>query len=222
MSTSASTAKTKAMQSQKRADYRPPSHTIDHVKLSFQLDPKSTQVEGMFSVKRLDSKATSLFLDGEDLHLISLSINGNLLTQDKDYKFKDSGVEIFCELDSFELCVINTISPIQNTSLEGLYFSNNAYCTQCEAQGFRKITYFLDRPDVLARYEVTIISTTEQHTYLLSNGNLVSDTGFINGKRTCVWQDPFPKPSYLFALVAGDFDKLEDSFQTQSNKQISL
>ena len=208
--------------SKKRLDYLAPSHTINHVDLTFDLDKDSTKVTNIMTVERLDNTASKIELDGEGLTLISVKINGEVLANESDYKVTDSGLTVFTHLDEFELTIENTNSPASNTSLEGLYFSNQAYCTQCEAEGFRKITYYLDRPDVLAMFNVTINSTSDNLTYLLSNGNLMSDTGFVDGKRTCVWQDPHPKPCYLFALVAGHFDKLESEFITQSNKTVQL
>lgn len=208
--------------SKKRLDYQKPSHTIDNVELTFDLEPNLTKVTSVLSVKRLDKSVSKLFLNGEDLQLESISINGKPLVETQDYRVLKNGLEILSSFDDFTLNIVNSIKPTLNTSLEGLYFSNNAYCTQCEAEGFRKITYFLDRPDVLATYKVTINSSREQDTFLLSNGNKTTDTGFINGKRTCVWEDPFPKPCYLFALVAGHFDLLEDEFVTKSGKEVAL
>ncbi len=208
--------------SQKRADYKSPSHTIHEVDLTFDLDKEATQVVNSMRIERLDKSTRFIDLDGENLTLLSVSINGQSLKEGDDYEVFDTYLRVFSDLDNFQLTVENTNSPAKNTSLEGLYFSNSAYCTQCEAQGFRKITYYLDRPDVLAIYTVTINSTNKDLTYLLSNGNPVSDTGFVDGKRSVVWKDPHPKPSYLFALVAGHFDKLEDTFTTKSNKDVSL
>jgi aminopeptidase N len=208
--------------SKKRLDYQKPSHTIKDVDLTFDLEPNVTKITSVLSIKRLDNTVNTLFLNGEDLDLESVSINGKTLLETYDYRVLKNGLEILSSLDNFTLKIINSIKPTLNTSLEGLYFSNNAYCTQCEAEGFRKITYFLDRPDVLATYKVTINSVSEQDTFLLSNGNKTTDTGFVNGMRTCVWEDPFPKPCYLFALVAGHFDLLEDEFLTKSGKEVAL
>ncbi|GAB54935.1 aminopeptidase N [Glaciecola punicea ACAM 611] len=213
---------TSPLLSKKRRDYTPPSHTIETVDLRFELSPQETKVTAVSTIKRIDTQSSVLFLDGKDLCLQSIKIDDQILTENDDYKMLDNGLELYTSLATFTLTVVNTIKPIENTSLEGLYYSNNAYCSQCEAEGFRKITYFLDRPDVLAIFTVSIVSTAEADTYLLSNGNLITDTGFENGERTCVWEDPFPKPSYLFALVAGHFDKLVDEFTTQSGKKIAL
>ena len=216
-----------AMLSKKRSDYKAPSHTIDKISLTFTLNPDETTVCAVSTVRRLDPKSSCLFLDGVNIHLQSLKINGRLTQENSDYSLLDGGMELHTTLDNFTLEIVNTVEPSNNTSLEGLYYTNNAYCTQCEAQGFRKITYFIDRPDVLSVYTVSIISHDKRNTYLLSNGNLVSDSHSekpVNDdySRTCVWHDPFPKPCYLFALVAGHFDKLSDEFVTHSGKNVAL
>ncbi|MFT6268180.1 MAG: aminopeptidase N, partial [Alphaproteobacteria bacterium] len=189
---------TTSLVSKKRGDYLPPTHTIETVDLTFNLDPDETKVTNVSKIKRIDSESAVLFLNGKDLCLQSIQINEQTLHENQDFRLLEDGIELYTALDSFTLTIVNTIKPNENTSLEGLYYSNNAYCTQCEAEGFRKITYFLDRPDVLAIYKVTIVSKRESDSYLLSNGNLIEDTGFVNGERTCVWEDPFPKPCYLF------------------------
>lgn len=210
-----------AIISKKREDYRAPSHLITHVDLHFHLNPEKTTVVNKMKVSRQDKAANSIELDGEDLTFISLRIDGKLARAEQDYVLKDDFLTVLTSLDDFTLEVTNSISPIKNTSLEGLYFSKNAYCTQCEAEGFRKITYFLDRPDVLSIYRVSISTDNPDLSYLLSNGNLISDS-MEEGTRTCVWQDPHPKPCYLFALVAGHFDLLEDSYTTGSGRKVSL
>lgn len=212
--------------SKKRLDYKAPAFLIDTVELTFDLHRTQTKVQSKLSVRRVaqpnDNTDKVLELDGENLNFVSLLINDVPAVEGQDFSVNETSMSVFTDLPEFTLCITNTINPKQNTSLEGLYFSNNAYCTQCEAEGFRKITYFLDRPDILSKYLVTIHSYEPSQTYLLSNGNKLSDTGFENGKRTCVWQDPFPKPCYLFALVAGHFDKLDDTFETQSGRKIDL
>jgi aminopeptidase N len=215
----------------RREDYSAPSHLIDTVDLSFELDPVNTIVINHMEVRvnpdSSDKKKADAFdgllLDGEALDLISVKINGAEALEGQDYQLEENALRILCQDERFTLTITNSINPEQNTSLEGLYYTNSAFCTQCEAQGFRKISYFLDRPDVLSVYKVSIISRDPELTYLLSNGNLESDTfDKNNDTRTCVWRDPHPKPSYLFALVAGHFDKLDDSFTTQSGRDVSL
>ena len=208
--------------SKKRLDYKASTHLISQVNLQFDLSLNETLVSNTMQISRNKSNASRLFLDGENLNLVSASIDGNLLSENTDYELLENGLCIYCDLENFELTIKTSIDPQNNTSLEGLYYSNKAFCTQCEAEGFRKISYFLDRPDVLSIYTVAITSNDPSLTYLLSNGNLISDSGMVNGKRTCVWHDPHPKPTYLFALVAGHFDRLEDEYTTLSGKNVKL
>ncbi|MFW8589740.1 aminopeptidase N [Glaciecola sp. 2405UD65-10] len=208
--------------SKKRLDYKASTHLISQVNLQFDLSLNETLVSNTMQISRNKSNASRLFLDGENLNLVSASIDGNLLSENTDYELLENGLCIYCDLENFELTIKTSIDPQNNTSLEGLYYSNKAFCTQCEAEGFRKISYFLDRPDVLSIYTVAITSNDPSLTYLLSNGNLISDSGMVNGKRTCVWHDPHPKPAYLFALVAGHFDRLEDEYTTLSGKNVKL
>jgi aminopeptidase N len=139
-----------------------------------------------------------------------------------NYQKTDTTLTIDVHDDEFELRIENTLNPKENSSLEGLYLSAGAYCTQCEAEGFRKITYFLDRPDVLATYDVTVIADKNDFPFLLSNGNKIDSGDLEDGLHWVKWSDPFNKPCYLFALVAGDFDLLEDKFVTQSARTIAL
>src|SRR5690606_4399611 len=124
--------------------------------------------------------------------------------------------------DEFELTIVTQIAPAENTALEGLYMAGNSYCTQCEAEGFRRISYFLDRPDVLSEYRVTIKADASRHPYLLSNGTKIAEHINDHGYRIVQSHDPFPQPCYLFALVAGDYDLLEDSFGTASGRNVRL
>lgn len=195
-------------------DYRAPDFTITQVDLSFVLDGANTQVTAVSQVKRLNDAAHTLELDGEGLSVSQLLVDGKL----HDYRVTEGQLSIETDLADFELTIVTKLDPEANLALEGLYMSDGAYCTQCEAEGFRRITYFLDRPDVLAIYKVRIEADKAAFPYLLSNGNRV-DTGELDGGRHFVcWEDPFPKPAYLFALVAGDFDLLDDSFTTKSGR----
>ncbi|WP_339720151.1 aminopeptidase N [uncultured Paraglaciecola sp.] len=203
----------------KRADYLPPDFLINHVDLEFTLIETNTKVVCVSQVTRNGQHDKALVLDGEGIHLISVHINGIAIT---NYQITDSSLIIDTDSNEFELRIENTVNPKGNSSLEGLYLSAGAYCTQCEAEGFRKITYFLDRPDVLAKYDVTIIADKKAFPFLLSNGNKVDSGDLTDGKHWVKWSDPFNKPCYLFALVAGDFDLLEDSFVTQSGRTIAL
>jgi aminopeptidase N len=162
---------------------------------------------------RLKSAENKLFLNGLDIELISISINGI----EPIYEVKVDGIEISNLEDEFILDIKNRIHPEKNTSLSGLYKSKGNYCTQCEAHGFRNITYYLDRPDVLSIFTTTINADSTNYPVLLSNGNLINKS---SGSTT--WHDPTPKPCYLFALVAGKFSALEDSYKTISGKQVDL
>ncbi len=204
-----------------RKDYLSPAFTISDIFLDFQLDPNKTQVTAISDVQRLDANAQVLRLDGHSMQLVSVKINGEPFT---DYqKDKQSlSLNVGALGDAFKLEIVTLLEPAKNTSLQGLYQSGEALCTQCEAEGFRQITYFLDRPDVLARYTTKITADKKAYPYLLSNGNCLAKGELENAKHWVEWQDPFPKPSYLFALVAGDFDVLEDHFVTKSGRDVKL
>ncbi|ASI90987.1 aminopeptidase N [Vibrio mediterranei] len=201
-----------------RSDYQTPSHTITDVNLTFDLHETQTKVTAVSQVKQL-GEATTLVLDGENIELIQVRVNGEAWS---DFITTDSGLEISNLPKEFELVIENHISPSTNTALEGLYISDGAYCTQCEAEGFRRITYFLDRPDVLAKYTTKVIADKAAFPYLLSNGNKIEEGELESGKHFVTWEDPHPKPSYLFALVAGDFDVLRDVFKTRSGRDVAL
>lgn len=210
---------TQLPQAKYRHDYRAPDYTITDIDLTFDLDALKTRVTAVSQVKRQNSTAVPLRLEGEDLTLISIAVDG-LAWQNYH---QEAGALIIDGLpETFTLSIINDISPAANTALEGLYQSGEALCTQCEAEGFRHITWYLDRPDVLARFTTKLIADKSQYPYLLSNGNRVDQGELANGRHWVQWQDPFPKPSYLFALVAGDFDVLRDSFITRSGREVAL
>lgn len=199
-------------------DYQAPQFTIESIDLDVNLNGKNTVVKAISKVKRSSSHANPIVLDGEGLTLVSVAIDG----QQVAYQVGEGQLTIETTLNEFELTIITQLDPEANSSLEGLYMSDGAYCTQCEAEGFRRITYFLDRPDVLAKYTVRIEADKLAFPFLLSNGNLI-DKGDLDGGRHYVrWQDPFPKPAYLFALVAGDFDLLQDEFITRSQRKVVL
>ncbi|HDR1196142.1 aminopeptidase N [Pasteurella multocida] len=205
-----------------RKDYRTPDFTVTEIALDFQLDPKKTVVTATSQFRRLNPQAQKLRLDGHSFQFSSLKLNG------RDFKhFEQDGESLNLNLsavdaDQFSLEVVSILSPEKNTSLQGLYQSGEGMCTQCEAEGFRQITYMLDRPDVLARYTTKITADKSKYPYLLSNGNRVDSGELPDGRHWVEWHDPFPKPSYLFALVAGDFDVLSDTFTTKSGREVAL
>lgn len=202
--------------------YQAPSHFIEHSKLTFDLQNESTVVSCELQFKRNPQSAVSkdLFLHGEQLELLALAIDGVALTAEQ-YQQSATGLLLKNVPDNFVLQSQVRIYPDKNTELEGLYRSSGMYCTQCEAEGFRKITYYLDRPDVMSEFETIIIADAEAFSVMLSNGNCLSDR-VENGKRIVHWHDPFKKPSYLFALVAGNLACLEDRFTTQSGREVLL
>jgi len=204
-------------------DYAKPAFSITDIYLEFDLDDTQTQVRATSQVERNYCEkqnviAGDLVLDGIDLELLSVEIDGVKYT---DYQLSKDQLIISINKDNFELTIITKISPGTNSSLEGLYLSGGAYCTQCEAEGFRKITYYQDRPDVLATFTVKIIAD-KKYPHLLSNGNKIEQGDIGNDRHYAVWQDPFKKPCYLFALVAGDFDVLRDSYKTMSGRDVEL
>ena len=211
------TAPTKP-QAQYLKDYKAPNFLIEHTELTFDLQPLTTRVTALLTLQRADNNNTPLVLDGIDLRLVSLSVGGAAIT---DYQIVGEQLIINNLPEQCQLSIVTEISPQTNTSLEGLYLSGGAYCTQCEAQGFRKITYYMDRPDVLATFDVTIIAD-KKYPQLLSNGNQVDSGETQDGRHFVKWQDPFKKPSYLFALVAGDFDVLQDTYKTKSGRDVEL
>ncbi|MGJ0192469.1 aminopeptidase N [Pantoea sp. RRHST58] len=202
-----------------RHDYRAPDYTITDIDLTFALDAATTRVTAVSQVKRLGDAQAELRLDGEALTLIAIEVDGAPWSA---YR-QEEGALVLSQLpEQFQLKIVNDIHPDKNTALEGLYQSGEALCTQCEAEGFRHITWYLDRPDVLARFTTTIVADEARYPYLLSNGNRIDGGKAEQGKHWVKWQDPFPKPCYLFALVAGDFDVLRDSFTTRSGRDVAL
>jgi len=202
-----------------RHDYRAPDYTITDIDLTVELDASTTRVTAISQVIRLGDSQAELRLDGEALTLIALEIDGQPWAAFRE----EEGALVLSQLpESFTLKIINDIHPDQNTALEGLYKSGEALCTQCEAEGFRHITWYLDRPDVLARFTTTIYADGERYPFLLSNGNRIDSGRDEWGRSWVKWEDPFPKPCYLFALVAGDFDVLRDNFTTRSGRDVAL
>jgi len=204
-------------------DYTPPAFVTKKTFLDFELTDQYTLVKSRLDVER-NPNATSSFnefkLDGYELELLEVKLDGQLLT-DSDYQVDQSSLVIQSEKDAFVFECVTRIYPDKNTALEGLYISGGMYCTQCEAEGFRRITYFQDRPDVLSVFTTRITADLNKYPTALSNGNLVTREE-KGGSVIAEWHDPFPKPSYLFALVAGDLIKQEDTFTTQSGRDVAL
>lgn len=207
------------------SEYRPPDFLIDRVELSFALGEEETLVESRLTVKRNPAAGATdapLRLDGEELELVSIALDGAALAADRYRIEVDGDLTVLDPPDAFTLDIAVKIKPQLNTALSGLYTSGGNFCTQCEAEGFRRITWFLDRPDVSARYWVRVTADKKRYPVLLSNGNPELHGDLDDGRHFATWVDPHPKPSYLFALVAGDLIALEDSFTTRSRRKVEL
>ncbi|MBN8180279.1 aminopeptidase N [Roseibium aggregatum] len=206
-------------------DYQPPLYRIDKVALNVELAPGATRVTATLEVSRQPGTEAGapLVLDGDELSLAGIKLNGEALAETA-YAATAERLELASPpADPFELTLVTELDPDANTKLMGLYRSSATYCTQCEAEGFRRITYFLDRPDVLAVYTTRLEASKKDCPVLLANGNL-TETGDIDGtgRHYAVWHDPHPKPAYLFALVAGDLAEVPDTFTTMSGKEVAL
>ena len=214
-------------------DYKKPDYLIDKVSLDFTLKEKGTKVASVLHVvpaydtkakekakakaKEKETSVPPLFLNGEDIKLVSIKLDGKDLPA-KDYQVSDEGLTLPNPPQKpFTLEIVVTNDPKDNTRLMGLYMSGGIYCTQCEPEGFRRITYYLDHPDVMAKFKVTIRADKKKYPVRLSNGNLIEETDDY-----VVWEDPFAKPCYLFALVAADYGFIEDHFKTMSGKDVTL
>ncbi|MFA6262581.1 MAG: aminopeptidase N, partial [Bacteroidia bacterium] len=208
-------------------DYTVPEYLVHKVELSFALDEENTRVLSKLTMMRNPasrSSDTSLVLAGENLNLLRVVLDDNQDLAAQDYSQTQDALIInqVPQQRQFILTIENEINPKANTALEGLYLSNGMLCTQCEAEGFRKITYFLDRPDVMARFTTTLIGDKDRYPVLLSNGNKIAEGDAPDNRHWVTWEDPFNKPCYLFALVAGQLECISDSFTTQSGRPISL
>ncbi|MBV8634489.1 MAG: aminopeptidase N, partial [Burkholderiaceae bacterium] len=205
-----------------RKNYTAPSFFVDTVELGFDLEPSATRVAARLTLRRNPaSKGRAIELYGEEVELVQLRLNGKTLTK-RAYRLADGIIEIPDAPDEAELEIETLIRPDKNTSLMGLYVSNGNFFTQCEAEGFRKITYFPDRPDVMARYTVMLRADKARFPVLLSNGNLIEEGDLGDGRHYAKWEDPFKKPSYLFALVAGDLVCQEEKFKLASGREVLL
>ncbi len=200
-------------------DYRPPTFAVSSVSLDFELHDDHALVKNTMHLQR--QHAGDLHLYGDDLELVSIELNDIRLDQSAYRKEGQDLILMACP-DEFHLTVVTRIRPQDNTKLSGLYRSNHLFCTQCEAEGFRRMTYFPDRSDVLAMYTTRISADKAKYPVLLSNGNLLESGDAPDGRHWVVWQDPFKKPSYLFALVAGNLACVTDHFVTCSGKTVEL
>jgi len=205
-------------------DYRPPAHLVDRIDLLFQLGEDVTRVTATSRMRRNpDSGGTqaALTLHGQDMELVSVSIDGRAL-EPSDYRIEAEALIVPTVPDEFEVEIVTEIKPQNNTQLEGLYKSSGNFCTQCEAEGFRKITYYPDRPDVMAVFTTRIEADVDHYPVLLSNGNKIEAGELPGGRHFAVWEDPFRKPAYLFALVAGRLVPVQDKYKTKSGRVVTL
>ncbi len=208
----------------RRLDYRPPAWLVDTVRLHFELDPGATRVRAELAIRRnpAHGEVVPLRLDGEALRLLALSLDGEALHGNR-YTIEPGGALVIPDVpDAFTLATEVQIDPSANTELSGLYLSNGSFFTQCEAEGFRRITFFPDRPDVMARFTTTVSADARACPVLLSNGNPEARGETADGRHWVRWVDPHPKPSYLFAVVAGDLVAVSDSFTTRSGRKVAL
>lgn len=202
----------------RRADYRAPEWLVPRIALDFDLDPAATRVRAVLEVERSGDHDAPLELDGDGLELVSVTVDG----QPADWQATGRGISIALTGDAHRVETEVLIHPERNTQLMGLYASGGLLCTQCEAEGFRRITYFPDRPDVLTRYSVRMSADKARYPVLLANGDPVGAGDLDGGRHFAEWDDPFPKPSYLFALVAGDLVANRDTFVTRSGRAVEL
>ncbi len=200
-------------------DYRPPAYEVEALDLHFDLHERATVVTATQRLRRL--RPEPLRLDGEELELLSIELDGEPL-REGDYRLDDEGLTLDTPPERFTLKIRTRIDPEANTTLDGLYLSSGNFCTQCEAEGFRRITYYQDRPDVMTLFTTTLVADRERYPVLLSNGNLVEQGELEGGRHYARWEDPFKKPCYLFALVAGNLEHVEDEFVTMSGRRVTL
>jgi aminopeptidase N len=208
----------------RRCDYAPPPFLVDSVALDFAIGDSLVEVRADLRLRRNPDAAGGqpLVLDGQELDTRAVAVDGRALAAG-EYTIDGERLIIANLPDAaFTLSTVVVIDPVANTALEGLYVSGGMLCTQCEAEGFRRITWYLDRPDVMARFRVAISAARTRFPVLLSNGNLVEESDLGDGRHRAVWEDPFPKPCYLFALVAGDLALVEGDFTTRSERKVAL
>lgn len=203
-------------------DYAPSSFDVEHHDLLVKLFDGHAEVTCTLRINRRDPLAKVLQLNGEKITLLSLKLNGKLLTVDNDFTLTEEAITLPVDQDHFTVETTVSFDPSANTDCTGLYRSNDSYCTQCESHGFRRIAYSIDRPDVMSRFTTRIEADAQHFPQLLSNGNPIDRGNLPQGRHYITWEDPFKKPTYLFALVAGNMHLVEDEFVTQSGRLISL
>jgi len=213
-----------ALQTIRLEDYRPPTYLVDTIDLYVELDPTRTRVRARLQLRANPNgpgQRGELRLDGRQLELLHVKLDGRELSAN-EFDVDGESLTILRVPEQFALETLVEINPDANTALEGLYRASGLFCTQCEAQGFRKITYYLDRPDVMARYTTTLVGDRDSTPVLLANGNLIDSGTLDDGRHYAAFEDPFLKPSYLFAMVAGRLAVIQDSFTTMSDRKVSL
>jgi len=203
------------------SDYKPSAYRIIKTYLTFELEDERTVVTANHLFVKEKGGEETLILNGEELELLSIQLNGRDLDH-TEYLLDEKNLTLLDTPQEFQLQIKTSINPSKNTALDGLYKSGNIFCTQNEPEGFRRITYFLDRPDIMVKYTTKIVADKLKYPILLSNGNPIESGEGPDGKHWIVWEDPFPKPCYLFALVAGDLGCITDTFKTKSNRVIDL
>lgn len=209
------------MQTVRLEAYEAPAFTVSETELYIELDAHKTRIHARLELIRQHSLQVPLVLWGRDLELLDIRLDGQPLPEES-WLQDDASLTLYQVPDEFTLDLVTCICPASNTSLEGLYQSGELLCTQCEPEGFRKLTYFLDRPDVLSRYRVTLVADRQRYPVLLANGNCIDAGRLDRNRHFAIWEDPFPKPCYLFALVAGPLSKLEKPYTTASGRHVDL
>jgi len=203
-------------------DYQEPAFWVEHIDLTVRIFDTHTDVESHLTLKKNPNIASrDLVLNGVEQEIVELALDGQPLTE-TDYRRDEESLTLSCDRDEARFSSLTRIRPQDNTSLEGLYQSGSMYCTQCEAEGFRKITFYPDRPDVMATFTTRIEADRERFPVLLANGNPVDSGELDEGRHFATWNDPFPKPSYLFAMVAGNLSRKDDTFTTRSGREVAL
>ncbi|HKT78309.1 MAG TPA: M1 family aminopeptidase, partial [Sphingobium sp.] len=205
----------------RREDYRVPDWLVPDISLDFRLDAALTQVRSVLDVRRNGDHQRPLHLDGDGLTPMEVHVDGRRLDP-SEWSLERGGLSIPLPGDAHRVETLVEIEPASNSKLMGLYASGGLLCTQCEAEGFRRITFFPDRPDILSRYTVRLEADKQPYPILLANGDPVEEGDLPDGRHWARWTDPFPKPCYLFALVAGDLACNEDRFETMSGRMVKL